>query len=96
MRVDFVSDRISYVPVRDCRCDITVLMCMHQLKITDDMRGKFYEEKSVYWVTPRSTTYEKIVRENTEPKNGNGNLHGISNDSDFGLVNFGTSKKLIF
>jgi hypothetical protein len=32
-RVEFVSDRMSYIKLRGRWCDIIVLMCMHQLRI---------------------------------------------------------------
>jgi hypothetical protein len=39
-RVDFISDRMSYVTLRGCCLMLLVSMCMHKLKIKDS----FYEE----------------------------------------------------
>jgi hypothetical protein len=44
-RVDFVSDRMSYITLRGCWCDIIDLTvhALTQDKI-DDLKGSFYEE----------------------------------------------------
>jgi len=44
-RVDFVSDRMSYIVLRGRWCNIIVLNCVHQVRgRSDDSKDSFYEE----------------------------------------------------
>jgi hypothetical protein len=45
MMVEFISDRMAYIMLRGCWCDIIVLN-VHAPKedITDDIKDSFYEE----------------------------------------------------
>jgi hypothetical protein len=44
-RVEFISDRMSYIILRGCWCDIIVLnVHVPTEDKTDDMKARFYEE----------------------------------------------------
>jgi len=42
-RVQFISDRMSYITLRGCWCDIIVFN-VHATENISDMKGSFYEE----------------------------------------------------
>jgi hypothetical protein len=56
-RVEFVSDRMSYIIVRGHWCDIVVLN-VHAPTVdkTDDMKESFYEELNMYLINSLNTT----------------------------------------
>jgi hypothetical protein len=100
-RVEFVSDKMSYIILRGCWCD-TVLN-VHTLKEDKilDMKDSFYEElECVVDKLPKCHTKillgdfnAKVGREYVfKPTIGNEGLNKISND--FRVVNFATSKNL--
>jgi hypothetical protein len=105
-RVEFISDRLSYIILRGCRCNITVLNLHAPYEDKGvDVKDSLYEELvSILDQFPRHDT--KIVlgdfnaevdRENIfKPTNGNESLHEISNDSGVGIVNLATSKNFVF
>jgi hypothetical protein len=99
-RVEFVSDRMSYIILRSRWCNIIVLN-VHaptEDKI-DDIKDRFYEElEQVFYQFPRyhmkmllGDFNEKISREDIfKPTIGNESLHEISNDNGVRVVNFAT------
>jgi hypothetical protein len=104
-RVDFVSDRMSYIILRGRWCAIIVLN-VHALtedKI-NDVKNKLYEglqcvfdKFSKYYMKITLGHFNaKVGREEIfKPTIGNQCLHEISNDSRVRVVNFATSKNLI-
>jgi hypothetical protein len=104
-RVEFVSDRMSYLISRGRWCDIIVLN-VHaptEDKI-DDIKDRFYDE--LQQVFDKFLKYPmkillgdfnaKVGREDTfKPIIGNENLNQVSNDNGVRIVNFATSKNLI-
>ncbi|PNF22675.1 hypothetical protein B7P43_G07120 [Cryptotermes secundus] len=103
-RVEFISDRISYIILKSRWCDI-IVMNVHtptEDKI-DDIMDRFYEE--VEHVVDKFPKYPmknslgdfnaKVGREDIfKPTIGNESLHDISNDNGVRVVNFATSKNL--
>jgi exonuclease III len=103
-RVEFVSDRMSYLIRRGCSCDIIVLNVHAPTKDKiDDMKDRFYEE--LEHVFDKLPTYNmkilldfnaEVGREDIfKPTIGDESLHEISNDNGVRVVNFITSKNLI-
>jgi hypothetical protein len=104
-RVEFISDRISYVILRGRWCSIIVLNVHAPCEDKgDDVRDSFYEELG--HVFDQFPMYDvkillgdfnaKVGRENiSKPTIGNESLHDISNDSGVRIVNFATSKNLV-
>jgi exonuclease III len=103
-RVEFVSDRMSYIILRGPWCHIIVLN-VHALAEdkNDDVKDSFYEE--VERVFDKFPKYRmkillgdfnvKVGREDIfKPTIGNERLHEISNDNGVRLVNFATTKNL--
>jgi hypothetical protein len=104
-RVQFVSNRMSYIILRGGWCDIIVLN-VHaptEDKI-DDVKDSFYDE--LEWVFDKYPKYHmkillgdfnsKVGQEDIfKPTIGNETLHEISNDNGVRVVNFATSKNLI-
>jgi exonuclease III len=104
-RVEFVSDRMSYIILRGRWCDI-ILLNVHAPTEDkcDDTKDSFYEElKEVF---NRFLKYHmkillgdfnaKVGREHTFKLTiGNGSLHETSNDNGVRVVNFATSKNLV-
>jgi hypothetical protein len=101
-RVEFVSDRMSYI-IKRCRwCDI-VFPNVHaktENKI-DDVEDSFYEElKCVFNKFPKYHTKilfvnfnAKVGREDIfKPTNGSDSLHEINDDNRIRVVRFATSK----
>ncbi|PNF27989.1 hypothetical protein B7P43_G14203 [Cryptotermes secundus] len=102
-RVEFVSDRISYIILKGRWCDI-IVMNVHaptEDKI-DDIKDRFYEELDhVFDKFPKYLMKilldfnAKVGREDIfKPAIGNESLHEISNDNGVRVVNFATSKNL--
>jgi exonuclease III len=103
-RVEFVSDRMSYITLRGRLCHIIVLYVHAPTEDkTDDVKNSFYKElERVFDKFPKYNM--KILlgdfnakggREDIfKPTIGNENLHKISNDNGVRLVNFATSKNL--
>jgi hypothetical protein len=104
-RVEFVSNRMSYIILRGCWSDFIVLS-VHaptEDKI-DDAKDSFYEPERVF---DKFLKYHilkillgdfnaKVGWEDIfKPTTGNESLHEISNDNGVRVVNFATSKNLI-
>jgi len=102
-RVEFVSDRVSYIVMRGHWCNIIVVN-VHSLseEKSDESKDSFYEElEQVFDHFPKyhmkillGDFNAKLGRENIfKPTIGNESLHQDSNDNGVRLVNFATSKK---
>jgi endonuclease/exonuclease/phosphatase family metal-dependent hydrolase len=99
-----VSDRISYIILRDRRCHIIVLNVHTPTRDkTDDVKDSFYGElERVFDKFPKyhmkillGDFNAKVGREDIFKLTvGNESLHEISNDNGVRLVNFATSKNL--
>jgi hypothetical protein len=99
-RVEFVSDRMSYIILKGCWCHIIVLNVHAPTEDkTDDVKDSFYEElERVFDKFPKYEYHMKILlrhfnakvgREDIfKPTIGNESLHEISNDNGVRLVNF--------
>jgi hypothetical protein len=104
-RVEFVSDRMSYITLRGCWCNIIVLNVHASCKDkSDDVKDSFYEELAhVFDQFPRydmkillSDFNAKVGREDIfKPTIRNDSSHEISNDNGVRVVNFATSKNLV-
>jgi exonuclease III len=104
-RVEFVSDRMSYINLKGRWCDIIVLNVHAPTEDKDDdIKDSFYEE--IEDVFDQFPTYHmkillgdfnaKVGRKNIfKPVIGNESLHEASNDNGVRVVNFATSKNLI-
>jgi hypothetical protein len=104
-RVEFVSDRMSYIILRGGWCDIIILNvhAPREDKI-DDMIDRFYEELlHVFSKFPKyhmkvllRDSNAKVGREDIfKPTSGYESLHEISNDNGVRVVNFAMSNNLI-
>jgi hypothetical protein len=103
-RVEFVSDRMSYIILRGRWCHIIVLNFHAPTEDkTDDVKGSFYEE--LERVFDEFPTYHmkillgdfnaKVVSKDIfKPTVGNESLYEINNDNGVMLVNYATSKNL--
>jgi exonuclease III len=104
-RVEFISDRMSYIILRGRWCSIIVLNVHASCEGKgDEVKDRFYDEQGR--VFDQFSRYDmnillgdfnaKIGRENIfKPTIGNKSLHEISNDSGLRVVNFATSKNLV-
>jgi hypothetical protein len=103
-RVEFVSDRMSYIILRGRWCHIVVLnvQAPTEDKI-DDVKDSFYEEmERMFDKFPKyhmkillGDFNAKVGREEIfKPTIWNESLHKISNDNGIRVVNFATSKNL--
>jgi hypothetical protein len=100
-RVEFVSDRISYIILRDRWCHIIVLnIHAHTEDKIDDVKDCFYEElERVFDKLPKyhmkillGYFNAKVGKEDIfKPTIGNEGLHEISNNNGVKEVNFATS-----
>jgi hypothetical protein len=101
-RVEFVSDRMSYIILRGRWCDVIVLNvhASTEDKI-DDVKDKFYEKlERVFDKFPKyhmkillGDFNAKVGREGIfKPTIRNRTLHEISHDNGVRAVNFATSK----
>ncbi|PNF14992.1 hypothetical protein B7P43_G01525 [Cryptotermes secundus] len=95
-RVEFVSDRISYIILKGRWCDFNV-MNVHaptEDKI-DDIKDRSYEElEHVFDKFPKYPMKILLGDFNAKPTIANESLHEISNDNGVRVVNFATSKNL--
>jgi exonuclease III len=90
-RVEFVSDRMSYIILRGCWCHIIVLNVHAPTEDkTDDVKDSFYEElEHVFDKFPKSPMKillgdfnAKVGKEDIfKPRIGNEGLHEISNNN---------------
>jgi hypothetical protein len=104
-RVEFVSDRMSYIILRGRWCNIIVIKVHAPCEDTsDDIKDRFYEELGrVFDQFPRydmkillDDFNAKVGREDIfNPTIGNESSHKISNDNGVRVVNFATSKNLV-
>jgi len=104
-RVEFVSDRLSYIVLRGrWRNTIVVNVLAPSEEKSDKGKDIFYEElDQVFDHFPKYHTKmllgdfnAKVGRENIfKPTIGQESLHQDSNDNGVRLVNFTTSKKLV-
>jgi exonuclease III len=104
-RVEFVSDRMSYITLKGLWCGIIVLNVHAPTKDKDDdIKASFYEElEQVFDQFPRyhikillGDFNAKVGREDiSKPIICNESLHEASNDNGVRVVNFATSKNLI-
>jgi hypothetical protein len=104
-RVEFASDRMSYIILRGRWCDIIVLNVHPPTEDkSDNMKVMFYEE--LEYVFDRFPKYhmnillghfnDKEGREDIfKPTIGNESFQEISNDNGGRIVNFATTKNLI-
>jgi hypothetical protein len=96
-RIEFVSDRISYIILRGHWCDIIILNVHAPTKDKiDDMKDKFYEElEHVFDKFPKyhmtillGDFSAEVGREDIfKPAVGNESLHEISYDNGVRVVN---------
>jgi endonuclease/exonuclease/phosphatase family metal-dependent hydrolase len=103
-RVEFVSDRMSYIILRGRWCHIIILNVHAPTEDkTDDVKDSFYEEvERVFDKFPKyhmkiqlGDFNAKVSREDIfKPTIGKERLHEYSNDNGVRLVNFATSKNL--
>jgi hypothetical protein len=102
-RVEFVSDRMSYIILRGPWSHIIVLNVHAPTEDkTDDVKGSFYDELEC--VFDKFPKYQMKILLDFNAKEGredifkltigNENLHVISNDNEVKLVNFATSEHL--
>jgi hypothetical protein len=102
-RVEFVSDRMSYIILRGRWCKIIVVNVHATCEDTsDDIKDSFYEELGrVFDQIPRydmkillGDFNAKVGREDIfKPTIGNESSHEISNDNGVRVVNFATSRR---
>jgi exonuclease III len=105
IRVEFVSDRMSYITLKGRWCDIIVLNVHVPTEDKDnDIKDSFYEKlERVFDEFPRyhmkillGDFNAKVGMEDIfKPINGNESLHEVSNDKGVRVVNSATSKILI-
>jgi hypothetical protein len=102
-RVEFVSDRMSYITLKGRWGDIVLNVHDPTENKDDDIKDSFYEElEQVYDQFPRyhmkillGDFNTKVGREDiSKPIIGNKSLHEASNDNGVKVVNFATSKNL--
>jgi hypothetical protein len=105
--VEFVSDRMSYITLKGCWCDIIVLNVHAPTEDKDDdIKDSFYEElEEVFDQFPRyhmkiflGDFNAKVGSEDIfNPIIGNESLHEANNNNNNGVrvKNFATSKNLI-
>jgi hypothetical protein len=103
-RVEFVSDRMSYIILKVRWCDIVLNVHAPTEDKDDDIKDSFYEElEQVFNQIPRYHTKILLGNFNAEigredifkPIIGNESLRKASNDNGVRVVNFATSKNLI-
>jgi endonuclease/exonuclease/phosphatase family metal-dependent hydrolase len=104
-RVEFISDRMSYITLRGCWCNIIILNVHASYEDKrDDVKDSFCKELGcVFDQFPRydmkillGDFNAKVGRENIfNPTIGNKSLHEISTDNQVRDVNYATSKNLV-
>ena len=103
-RVEFVSDRVSYIFMRGRWCNIIVLnVHAPSEEKSDESKDSFYEELEQVFFNHFPNYHMKILLENFNakverenifiPTIGNESLRQDSNDNGVRLINFATSKK---
>ena len=104
-RIEFVSNRVSYIVLRGRWCNIIILKVHSPGEVkSDESKDSFYKE--LEQVFDHFPTYHtkillgdfnaKVGRENIFKLTiGNESLHLDSNDNDVRIVNFATSKNLV-
>jgi exonuclease III len=105
-RVEFVSDRMSYIVLRGRWCNIVVLNAHAPTEEKgDNSKDCFYEELGevfnhflkYHMKILLGDLNTKVGKKDTsKPTIGNESLHQVSNDNCVRIVNFATSKNLIF
>jgi hypothetical protein len=102
-RVQFVSDRMSYIILRGYWChDIVLNIHAPTEDKSDDVKDRFYEDlERVFDKFPKYHTkillgdfHAKLDREDIFTTVGNESLHKISNVNGVTVVSFATSKNL--
>jgi hypothetical protein len=103
-RVEFISDRMSYIILRGRWCEIVALNIHAPAEDKIDVKDSFYEELEGVF-NKFSKHHSKIVlgdfnakvgRENIlKPKIGNASLQEINNDNGVRVLKFATFKNLI-
>jgi hypothetical protein len=102
--VEFVSDRISYIILNVCLCDIVLNVHALTEDKDDDIKDSFYEElEQLFDQFPKYHMNILVVDFNAKvgmedsfkPIIGNESPHEASNDNRVGVVNFATSKNII-
>jgi hypothetical protein len=103
-RVEFVSDRMTYIVLRGRWCKIIFLTCMHQVRRKVMIQKSFFFNKlqQVLDYFPKYNKKNllryfiaKLGRENIFTlKDGNNTLYLDINDSGVRTVNVATSKKI--
>jgi hypothetical protein len=101
-KVEFISDGMSYIILRDHWCHIIVLKVHAPTEDkTDEVKDSFHEElECMFDKFPKyhmkillGNFNVKVGREHIfKPTIGNESLHDISNDNRVRLVNFATAK----
>jgi hypothetical protein len=104
-RVEFVSDRMSYITLKGRWCDIIVLNVHFPTEDKDDnIKDSFYEElEQVFDQFPRHHMKIFLGDFNAKvgggglfkPITGNESLHEVSNDDGVRVENSATSKNII-
>jgi hypothetical protein len=104
-RVEFVSDRMSYIVLRGRWYNIIVLnVHAPRQEKSDESKDGFYEElEQVFYHFPKyhmkillGDFNAKVGRENIfKPTIGNESLHQDSNDNGVRIINFATPKNLV-
>ena len=104
-RVEFVSDRVSYIVLRGRWCNIIILnVHASSQEKSDDSKDIFYVELEQVLYLFRKYHMKillgdfnvKVGRENIfKPIFGNDSLHQDSNDNGVRIVNFATSNSLV-
>jgi exonuclease III len=104
-RVEYISDRMTYIILRCCLCSMIVLHMQATCEgKSDDVKATFYEELG--HVFDQFSGYDvKILLSDFNVKVGRENifrlaiqkesLHEINNDTGVRVVNFATSKNLV-
>jgi hypothetical protein len=103
-KVDFVSDRMSYILLRGHWCNIIVNVHAPCEDTNDDIKDSLYEELGCVFDQFRRCDMKillgdsnaKVGREDIFKLTiGNETSHEISNDNGVRVVNFATSKSLV-
>ena len=104
-REEFVSDRMSYIVLRGCLCNIFMNVHAPNEEKSDDLKYNFYDDLEQGFVYHFPKYHMKILlgdfnakvgRENIfKPTIGNESLHQDSNGKGVRIVNFSTSKNLV-
>jgi hypothetical protein len=98
-RAEFVTERVSYIVLRGCWCNIVLNVHTQSEEKSDDSKDSFYEELEQIFYHFRKYHMKillggfnaKFVKENIfKLTTGNENLHQDRNDSDVRRVSFTT------